>query len=210
MSERTPLLPEPPVNGKTTRRWLIPVAIATAFFLGAAIGYAARGQDTPDAAVKTATVTITEPAVPPVPTFPESSPSDPFPRGAALGAFGWTVKVVDFNPDATDEVEQANKSNAPPREGTYAAVTVRFGRTGGGSSDPNFDMLAALWVRGQAYATSDEPCCLSGAWTDVGTIPPGGSGTGQIVFDVPKGGLDSALLFLIHDPNVVLGFFAVN
>ena len=227
-----PSLPEPPVNRKTTRRWAIPVAIASAFILGIAIGYAAgdtaTDQSSVEASTNTATETISEDAVPTGPTFlqsgptgatgataqPESSLSDPFPRGEAGEAFGWTVRVVDLNPDANDLVEQAHEFNASPRRGTYAVVTLRFSRSGEGSSDPYFDMDASLVVRGQSYADSDEACCIPDAWVDVGTIPSGGSGVGRIAFDVPKSGLDSAVLYLIiTDPDTfdeAEGFFAVN
>ena len=193
-----------------------------------AAGGNAMDQNSVEGSANTVTVTISEDAVPTGPTFLQSGPtgatgataqaesslSDPFPRGEAGEAFGWTVKVVDFNPDATDVVEQANQFNAPPRRGTYAVVTVRFSRTGGKSSDPYFDMQAALVVRGQSYAASDEACCIPDAWTDVGKVPSGGSDIGRIAFDVPKGGLDSAVLFLtITDPegfDEAEGFVAVN
>jgi hypothetical protein len=124
------------------------------------------------------------------------------------------VKVVDFNPNANDVVEQSNQFNDPPRKGTYAVVTVRFSRTSGGSSDPWFDMEASLTVQGQTYGEADDVCCLPDAWSDIGNVPDGGSAIGRIAFDVPKGGLDDAVLFLIiTEPDgfdEAEGFFAVT
>jgi hypothetical protein len=104
----------------------------------------------------------------------DSSLSDPFPKGESGEAFGWTVKVVDFNPNANDVVEQANQFNAPPRKGTYAIATVRFTRTEGKSSDPYFDMQASLVVRGQTFPESDEACCLPDGWDAINKVPTGG------------------------------------
>jgi serine/threonine protein kinase len=99
-------------------------------------------------------------------------------------------------------VEQANQFNGPPRKGTYAVVTVRFTRTEGKSSDLWSDMEASLVVRGQTFPESDEACCLPDAWDAIGKIPTGGSGVGRIAFDVPRAGLDGAVLFLvITDPS---------
>ena len=86
----------------------------------------------------------------------ENSLNSPLPQGEDGEAEGWRIKVVDFNPNATDIVEQANQFNAPPRKGTYAVVTVRFTRVEGGSGDVWFDTEASLVVRGQSYPESDE------------------------------------------------------
>jgi hypothetical protein len=212
------------------------VAVALALLLGLAVGYAAGDQASGEdglQAAETKTVTVTEQ---PVPTGPisesgpiaesgttgptgttadaESSLDSPFPKGQPGEAFGWTVKVVDFNPNANDVVEQANQFNAPPRRGVYAVVTVRFGRTDGASEDPWATMTAALVVGSQTYPESDEACCLPDAWADVGKIPVGGSGVGRIAFDVPKAGLGDAVLFLTITDSETFdeaeGFFAVT
>jgi hypothetical protein len=205
---------------------VFPVAIAAALIAGAAIGYVARDQDNVEAPVKAVTVTVTEPAVPTGPlqsgptgatgstAQPESSLGDPFPKGQPGEAFGWSVKVVDFNPNANDVVEQANQFNAPARRGVYAVVTVRFSRTSGGSEDPWANMEAALVVNGQTYGEGDEACCLPDAWNDIGKVPTGGSAIGRIAFDVPKAGLSDAVLFLTITDSETFdeaeGFFAVT
>jgi hypothetical protein len=149
-------------------------------------------QSSDGASANTVTATISEDVVPTEATgataWTKSSLSDPFPRGEAGEAFGWTVMVVDFNPDANDVVEQANEFNSRPRRGTYAVVTLRFNRTSGGSSDPYFDMQEWLVVEGQTYA-DDDACCLPDAWSGIGKVPSGRSAIGRIAFDVPKGGL---------------------
>jgi hypothetical protein len=57
-------------------------------------------------------------------------------------------------------------------------------------------MSAALVVRGQTYPEDTDACCLPDAWSDIGKIPTGGDAVGRIAFDVPKAGLDAAVLFL--------------
>lgn len=227
----TPRLPEAPGNREATRRWVLPVAVVIALLVGLVIGYAAGdqtgGKDGTQSGEAAETVTITEQ---PIPTGPisetaatgptgstagaESSLDIPFPQGQPGEAFGWTVKVADFNPDADDEVEHANQFNAPPRRGVYAVVTARFGRTEGGSEDPWANMTAALVVGGQTYPEATDACCLPDAWSDIGKVPTGGSAVGRIAFDVPKSGLDGAVLFLtITDPETfdeAEGFFAVS
>jgi hypothetical protein len=233
----TPTLPEPPDSRRTSRRWVLPLAVVAALLVGLVIGYVAGDQAAGDGDIArveategTETATVTEQPVPTGPVSetgttgttgttgstaePESSLDSPIPKGQPGEAFGWTVKVADFNPDADDVVEQANQFNAPARRGVYAVVTVRFGRTEGQSEDPWANMTAALVVRGQTYPESDEACCLPDDWTDIGKIPTGGSAVGRIAFDVPKAGLDTAVLFLtITDPEAfdeAEGFFAVN
>ncbi len=228
-----PTLPEPPPgNNKGAKRpWLLPVAIVVALLVGVGIGYAAGnqggGQDVVQA-VKT--VTITEQPVPTGPVFETgttgaigatgatagtgSSLDSPHPKGEPSEAYGWSVTVADFNPNANDVVEHANQFNAPPRKGVYAVVTVRFARKEGGSEDPWANMDAALVVGGQTYPESDEACCLPDAWSDIGKVPTGGSAVGRIAFDVPKAGLNDAVLFLtITDPqsfDEAEGFFSVT
>lgn len=202
--------------------------------VGIAIGVAtnASGGD-PEVRTTTRTVTVTatpdveEPTGPtvttgatgptaagPTDTGSESTLADPFPRGDAAGAYGWRIKVVDFNPDANDVVQQANQFNEPARRGTYAIVTVRFNREDGGSSDPWFDMQASLVVSGQTYTESDEACCLPDDWDSIGNVPVGGSAVGRIPFDVPTAGLDDAVLYLIITDARTFeeaeGFFAVT
>jgi hypothetical protein len=235
-----PTLPEPPDSRRTSRRWVLPLAVVAALLVGLVIGYVAGDQaaergdiESTETAGGAETVTITEQPVPTGPISqsgttgttgttgatgaaaePESSLDSPFPKGQPGEAFGWTVKVADFNPDADDVVEQANEFNAPARRGVYAVVTVRFGRTEGQSEDPWANMTAALVVRGQTYPESDEACCLPDDWTDIGKIPTGGSAVGRIAFDVPKAGLDTAVLFLTITDSETFdeaeGFFAVN
>lgn len=235
-----PTLPEPPGPKKATnRRWLLPVATAVALLVGVGIGYAAGNQGSgPEGVVAADTVTITEQ---PIPTGPiaetgttgatrgatgatsgaigatagaESSLDSPFPKGQSGEAFGWSVKVADFNSDANEVVEHANQFNAPPRKGVYAVVTLRFARTDGASEDPWANIDAALVVGSQTYTESDEACCLPDAWSDIGKVPTGGSAVGRIAFDVPKAGLDDAVLFLtITDPQTpdeAEGFFSVT
>ena len=96
----------------------------------------------------------------------------------------------------------------------YAVVTVRFARTEGSSEDPWANMSAALVVRGQTYPEDTDACCLPDAWSDIGKIPTGGDAVGRIAFDVPKAGLDAAVLFLrVTDSETfdeAEGFFAVS
>jgi hypothetical protein len=206
-----------------------------ALLIGVAIGVALNAAiRDPDVRATTRTVTVTvtpdveTPTGPTVATGPtgptatgttgetggESTLADPFPVGDSAGAYGWRIKVVAFNPDANDVVQQANSFNRPARRGTYVVATVRFSRTEGGSSDPWFDMEASLVVGGQTYAESDEACCLPDAWDSIGNVPVGGSAVGRIPFDVPRAGLDDAVLYLIiTDPegfDQAEGFFAVT
>jgi hypothetical protein len=233
-------LPQPPPppsdsagqSKSSPSKVLAAVVIAITFLVGAGIGFAVGNGSQSDSSaapqVVTVTKTVTEPASGPIgftfqsgPTGPtatgsstDSSLSDPFPKGESGEAFGWTVKVVDFNPAANDVVEQANEFNARPRKGTYAIATVRFTRTEGKSSDPYFDMEASLVVRGQTFPESDEACCLPDGWDAIGKVPTGGTGLGRIAFDVPRAGLEDAVLFLvITDPSgfdEAEMFFAVN
>jgi hypothetical protein len=100
------------------------LVIVVTFLLGAGIGFAmgnGNQSDSTAAQAVTVTKTVTEWASGPTgftfqsgPTGPnatgnstDSSLSDPFPKGESGEAFGWTVKVVDFNPDANDVLEQA-------------------------------------------------------------------------------------------------------
>jgi hypothetical protein len=230
-------LPQPPPSDSgqskgPPNKAIAAVVIVVTFLLGAGIGFALGNGNQSDSSAApqgvTVTTTVTESASGPTgftfqsgPTGPsatgsstDSSLSDPFPKGESGEAFGWTVKVVDFNADANDVVEQANQFNAPPRKGTYAIATVRFTRTEGQSSDPYFDMQASLVVRGQTFPESDEACCLPDGWDAINKVPTGGTGLGRIAFDVPRAGLDGAVLFLvITDPSgfdEAEMFFAVN
>lgn len=127
-----PALPEPPSSKGAGSSWVLPVVIVIALLVGVGIGYAAgnQGEDQAESAAPQ-TVTITEQ---PVPTGPISGPTavtgttgatgsiggavssldNPIPQGQAGEAAGWSVKVADFNPDADDEVAQANQFNRPP------------------------------------------------------------------------------------------------
>jgi hypothetical protein len=46
-----------------------------------------------------------------------ASLDSPLPKGHPGEAFGWTMKVADFNPDADDVVEQAPVQRARPQKG---------------------------------------------------------------------------------------------
>ncbi len=198
------------------KRWPWILGIVVALFVGVGIGAAGTPEKAQHLAQPTETVTETAPVPTPSPTEApqvdtgENNLTNPLPVGDTGLYQGWRVKVVDFNPDATDEVERANSFNAPPRKGTYAIVTIRFTRTEGGSADVWLDTSseASLIVRGESYREAEEACCLPDAWSDIGTIPEGGSATGTIAFDVPKGGLDSAVLYMLIDNTE--GFFKVS
>lgn len=203
--------PPPPTPVQTKpKRWPWILGMVVTLFVGIAIGAAATPERAQPLAKPTETATATEAPVPrPSPTeVGENSLTNPFPPGTTGLYEGWRVKVVGFNPDASDEVERANSFNTPPRKGTYAIVTLQFTRTGGGSANVWLGSEASLVVRGDAYPESQEACCLPDDWSDIGTIPEGGSATGTIPFDVPKGGLDSAVLYMLIDDTE--GFFKVS
>lgn len=234
ITQPTQTLPQPPKPPEPSRkeagrRWVVPVAIFAALLLGGTVGYAIRGDSGDQTREQPATVAEaaaptgptyqtgpinqTAPTGPTAPTAEAGSSLDnPVARGEAAEAYGWSLKVVDFNPSANDVIEQADSYNKPPRKGTYAVVTVRFSRTSGNSADPFWDMEPALMVSGQSYGDSDDVYGLPDDWIDVGKVPPGGSGIGRFAFDVPKAGLESAVLYLVvtdqdtfDDADVFLG-----
>jgi hypothetical protein len=118
-------LPQPPPidSPGQSKGWptkvVAAVVIVDTFLVGAGIGFAlGNGNESDSSAapqVVTVTKTVTGSASGPTgftfqtgPTGPtatgsntESSLSAPFPKGESGEAFGWTVKVVDFNPTRT-------------------------------------------------------------------------------------------------------------
>jgi hypothetical protein len=208
-----------------------------ALLVGVALGVASTAVSSRDQEVQTVTKTVTVTATPQEPTATGptafftgstgttaatgptgstggSTLAEPFALGVDASAYGWTIKVTDFNPSGTEAVKQANQFNDPPRKGTYAIVNVRFSRESGGGSDPWWDIQASLVVNGETYAEADGACCLPDAWDEIGNVPVGGSAVGQMAFDVPTEGLEDAILYLIiTDPrsfDEAEGFFAVT
>lgn len=122
---------------------------------------------------------------------------DPVPIGttASVGA-GWTAVVNEVDLDATDLVMEANSYNEPPIRGSeYIIVNVTVTYDGVEPSDSGgvwFQALGSSNVTtdegGSSYAVPPDPL------DSYAEVFQGGSVTGELVFEVPTGDLDSVVI----------------
>lgn len=140
--------------------------------------------------------------------------SNPFPVGTAGSGEGWTLKVVGFTPNANATVASANMFNDKPKPGEqYVLVTLRATYTGKGSSDPFMGITASL-IPSDGNSSSTVSAVLPNDLMDVGNIPNGASGVGNIAFEIKASEVGSAVLYveMTNDNtfNTASGFFALR
>ncbi len=141
------------------------------------------------------------------PTAPESPaasrrslpPAIPRNERAEIGDYIVTVNYVNL--DATDEVEEKNSANDPPKIGKYVLVTVSVtldpNHNGAGEANPGEDLEALLiGDDGVEYSDSDANCVGDPPSSTTPDLDPGGTTTYEYCLDVPVD---------IRDPQLLVG-----
>ena len=149
--------------------------------------------------------------VPPVSTGLGLSRSNPIPSGQAFTVpEGWELTIVDFTPDATQQVLDENQFNDPPGPGKrFSIVRIRTKNISAGNP-ADHDVGFALRMVGSenvGYSTFEASC---GVIPDSFTFKPddlfeGGSLEGNICFETANGESDFAIYtnyFLGDDEDV--------
>jgi hypothetical protein len=128
-----------------------------------------------------------------------SSVDNPVPAGESLELGDWTVAVVGFTRDADAAIQRENQFNDPPHAGQqYVMVTLRATYNGRGSEDPYFAMTWAL-ISESGTLYEDATVVLPEDMIDVGNVPNGASGEGNVAFEVDRDEADSVVLYVEAD-----------
>ncbi|MEX0754997.1 MAG: hypothetical protein WD556_07760 [Actinomycetota bacterium] len=108
----------------------------------------------------------------------------------------WEIEVVGFTPNANGAVMRENQFNTKPKEDEqYVLVTLKTTYAGAGSADPFADQTwAVVSSDGNLYEEKGE------VWpkdlTNVGRVPSGVSGQGNVGFLVPTDDARSLTLYI--------------
>lgn len=123
-----------------------------------------------------------------------TSPDDPLEADAVLDVYGWDLKVLEVDLDATAELDSANFFGAEPDHDQLATITLEGTYHGDDelNSLPN-DILVGLWIDGVLY--EECPTVAPGLHTN-GAADDGETITNQWCLDIPSEGLDGALLWV--------------
>lgn len=115
---------------------------------------------------------------------------NPADMGATISSSDWEVRLIDFQPDVTDEVLEVNQFNEEPEEGNvYAVAEVEATYIGDDSGTPWVDIsVAYVTESGNTTRTSDHDSVgLEPDFMDIGELYEGASGSGYFTFEIPEG-----------------------
>ena len=151
----------------------------------------------------------------PTPTPPVGTRTNPVPVGEVAVYPNWDVSVVFFNRDATSVIAAENPYDDPPDPGhVYTMVRVQGTFTGTSfgsiSDDLRFHLVAdASLVYSEVESWIAKPPDKLGYQPNV---LPGGTISGNIVFQVPANDADSFLLMVLDDTQSrgdTIGYFSM-
>lgn len=146
------------------------------------------------------TETKAEPAPPKKEVGNSRTNPAPLATPVATGS-GWTVTVNSFNPNANDVVAAANKYLDPPAEGHVFVIVNATAAYQADSDKPEdesrngYDVtFKVLGADGNARDTESSSFLMDGSisWSD--EVYSGGALTGDLLFQVPVGQVDSLVL----------------
>lgn len=110
-------------------------------------------------------------------------------QGRDLGEYSVTVAAVNL--DAADQVAAANPYN-DSASGQYVLVDLDVTYTGSDEGDPWIDLNVELMgADARIYSTSSADAVVENESFDVPTLTNGGSGSYQVLFDVPAEAVDN-------------------
>jgi hypothetical protein len=126
-----------------------------------------------------------------------SSVDNPVPIGSSKAVATWEVEVVGLSPNADAAIHAANQFNEKPPQGSqYVMVTLKNTFVGNGSGDPYSDQTWSLiGGDGTLYEDADF-VVLPKDLSNVGKVPAGASGIGNVAFIVPSGQVHNVTLYL--------------
>jgi hypothetical protein len=190
----------PPVRRR--RRWVAPLLACTGAFLGVVVVAALLSPRDPTASPPTTTpATVTLPPTTtarPTTTDPDSGPGSradqPAPVGTAVDpAKGWTVKVTKVDADADAEMAKAAWWLRPGSGKRYVLVTLAVTHQGDQKGTLFAEMKFAMRLPdGNVVRPTINPMRDH---LEIGQqLPPKGSKTGTLAFEVPKGDAAGAVL----------------
>lgn len=107
-----------------------------------------------------------------------------------LGDYSVTVAAVNLN--AAEQIAAANPFN-DSAAGQYVLVDVEVTYTGSEEADPWIDLNVELMgADARIYSTSSSDAVVERSGFDLPTLTSGGSGSYQVVFDVPAEAVENA------------------
>lgn len=120
----------------------------------------------------------------------------PFGASAALGD-GWTLRVVEVIPNATDAVLAENQFNEPPEQGKqFFIVRVAMTFTGTGSDDVSAGLrLRLVGDSAVAYTTYNDSCGVVPDRLPDTEVFTGGTVEGNLCWSVKSSDVGSLVLF---------------
>jgi hypothetical protein len=125
-----------------------------------------------------------------------ASLDSPIPVGSEGAVGQWEVQVTGFTPNASEAVRRENSFNTKPGPGEqYVLVTLKTTYTGNGSADPWAEQTwAAITPAGDLFEEAGQvwPKDLN----NVGNVPSGVSGTGNVGFLVPSDAARDLTLYI--------------
>ena len=129
---------------------------------------------------------------------PVGSFTNPVPLGdsADVGG-GWSLRVINVIPDATEQVMAENQFNEPPAEGRqFFLITVSLTN---GSDTPASPLtvvgFSAVGVSAVAYQPFEDSCGVIPNELSIAEVFPGGTTEGNICFSVRSDDVDSLILY---------------
>lgn len=117
--------------------------------------------------------------------------------GTATEIDEWTVRVVAYDPDATQEILDFNGQNSPPPDGqVYAAARIEATWNGSGSKNAFLSLEWAL-VDDAGKRFTDEGCgVLPDDLASQSEVPSGSSANGTICFVTDTDALEEVVLHI--------------
>jgi hypothetical protein len=104
---------------------------------------------------------------------PTTSIDDPVPMGTAAPVGDYTVRVVEYDADATDELVAQNENNVPPEDGyVYALITFEVGYEGAEIGQAS--TLSWQFVGARRSALTDTSCTGGDRTLAAGTLDNAG------------------------------------
>lgn len=137
------------------------------------------------------------------PAFEEDEPGrgavreSPLAIGSATPVDEWLIRVIGYDPDATEEILEFNAANDPPPEGHVYAM-ARLQATWGGEGNKNA-FLALEWglVDDAGTIWTDTDCAvLPDDLANQSGVPTGSTAEGTICFVIDEDFLDQVVLYV--------------
>ena len=145
----------------------------------------------------------------PTATAVGESLNNPVPVGQAGEVGKWSVEVIGFTENANRTVARENMFNEKPKDGSqYVLATLRTTYNGRSSADPFFDLeWAVISEDGTLFESPGQ--VLPKDLSNVGNVPSGVSGEGNVDFLVKSSAAGSLVLYL-ENWGGNGGFFALK